>query len=97
MYSPNGTCVVTGSDNNTIRIWDAESGAVVGEPLTGHNGWVNSVAYSPDGRHIISGSDDCTIRIWDYKTVASVDNALQRHANLGLCVAYSHAMLLIFF
>ncbi|SRR5258706_7106507 len=60
-YSPNGACVVTGSLDGTIRIWDAESGAVVGKPLTGHTRGVLSAAYSPDGRHIISGSYDCTI------------------------------------
>jgi WD40 repeat protein len=37
-YSPNGIHVVTGSSDSTIRIWDAETGAVVGEPLVGHNG-----------------------------------------------------------
>src|SRR5258706_7672190 len=62
-YSPNGARVATGSYDRTIRIWDAESGAVVGEPLTGHTDLVSSVAYSPDGRHIISGSYDSTIRI----------------------------------
>jgi WD40 repeat protein len=40
----------------TIRIWDAETGAAVGQPLVGHNGSVTSVACSPDGRRIISGS-----------------------------------------
>src|SRR5258708_947383 len=64
-YSPNGRHVVSGSEDNTIRIWDAESGAAVGEPLTGHAEGVSSVAYSPDGRHIVSGSSDNTIRIWD--------------------------------
>ena len=43
-YSPNGTRVVTGSNDKTVQIWDAESGVVVGEPLAGHNGGVNSVA-----------------------------------------------------
>src|SRR5258706_3127520 len=61
-YSPNGTRVITGSYDNTIRIWDAESGAVICEPLTGHTGSVSSVAYSPDGRHIISESERTTSR-----------------------------------
>src|SRR5258707_126345 len=88
-YSPNVARVVTGSDDLTIRIWDAESGAAVGEPLEGHNGAVSSVAYSPDGRHIISGSDDHTIRIWDAKTGAPVGDPLKGHTSLVTSVAYS--------
>ena len=60
-YSLNGAHIVTGSSDKTIRIWDAESGGVIGEPLTGHTEVVRSVAYSPDGCHIISGSIDSTI------------------------------------
>src|SRR5882757_1531534 len=67
-YSPNGTHIATASRDRTVRIWDAETGAAVGNPLKGHSGWVRSVAYSPDGRHIISGSDDSSIRISDAKT-----------------------------
>src|SRR5258707_3420572 len=88
-YSPNGARGITGSDDHTIRIWDAESGAVVGEPLTGHDQGVNSVAYSPDGRHIISGSDDRTVRIWDAETGAAVGNPLEGHAQSVGSVAYS--------
>ena len=57
--------IVSGSDDHTIRIWDAKTGASVGSPLKGHTYCVWSVAYSPDGRSIISGSDDRTIRTWD--------------------------------
>src|SRR5258706_3123509 len=88
-YSPNGAHVVTGSYDTTIRIWDAESGAVVGEPLTGHTGRVDSVAYSPDGRHIISGSRDRTIRIWDAMTGAAVGNPLEGHTDQVWSVGYS--------
>ena len=60
-YLPDGIHVVTGSRDNTIRIWDTETGSAVGQPLVGHNDWVWSVAYSPDEPHIISGSDGNTI------------------------------------
>ena len=62
-YSPDGCHIVSGSSDNTIRIWDAETGAVVGEPLKGHTAGVLSVAYSLDGRHIVSGSYDVTAQI----------------------------------
>src|SRR5258706_606000 len=39
-YSPNGAHVITGSGDRTIRIWDAKTGAAVGDPLKGHDGWV---------------------------------------------------------
>ena len=85
--SPNGTRVVTGSQDKTIRIWDVESGSVVGEPLTGHTSSVDSVAYSPDGRRIISGSYDRTIRIWDAETGALVGNPLYGHTDSVRSVA----------
>lgn len=50
--SPDGTCIVSGSSDKTIRIWDAESAQTVREPLTGHEAAVKSVAFSPDGTRI---------------------------------------------
>jgi WD40 repeat protein len=62
-YSPDGTKIISGSEDNTIKIWDANTGECL-KTLEGHSGWVRSVAFSPDGTKIISGSFDDTIKIW---------------------------------
>ena len=62
-YSPNGTKIISGSDDKTVKIWDAITGICL-KTLEGHSETVFSVAYSPDGTKIISGSHDTTVKIW---------------------------------
>ena len=56
--------IASGSWDNTLRLWDAKTGAALGEPLRGHTNWVRSVAFSPEGKRLVSGSQDFTVRIW---------------------------------
>ncbi|PAV17406.1 WD40 domain containing protein [Pyrrhoderma noxium] len=69
-YSPDGSRIVSGSEDNTIRVWDAKNSRhrLVCRPITGHTDRVSSVSFSPDGKQILSGSYDKTIRIWDAST-----------------------------
>ena len=39
-FSPDGTRIVTASEDKTARIWDAATGKPIGEPLKGHEGAV---------------------------------------------------------
>ena len=66
-FSPDGKQVVSGSHDETVRLWDAATGAAL-QRLEGHTNWVSSVAFSPDGKQVVSGSDDCTVRLWDAAT-----------------------------
>ena len=66
-FSPDGKRIVSGSGDETIRIWDATTGKEL-ETLEGHTAGVTSVSFSPDGKRIVSGSSDNTIRIWDATT-----------------------------
>jgi WD40 repeat protein len=56
--------IVSGSSDNTVRIWDAASGAEL-LALRGHEGPVRAARFLADSAGIVSGSDDSTIRVWD--------------------------------
>ncbi|CAE6524374.1 unnamed protein product [Rhizoctonia solani] len=62
--SPDGTRVVVGFYDATVRILSAYNAAVYVGPLQGHTDRVTSVAFSPDGGRIASASIAC-IRIWN--------------------------------
>ena len=62
-FSPDGRYVVSGSIDDTARVWEVTSGHEVAR-LT-HDDWVSAVAFSPDGRFVVSGSIDNTARVWE--------------------------------
>ncbi len=88
-FSPNGQHIISGSSDRTIRIWDAKTGATVGDPLEGHTGQVVCVTCSPNGQYIISASNDMTIQIWDAETGAAIGKPLKGHTEGVHSVAYS--------
>ena len=88
-YSPDGSRVVSGSADNTLRLWDAVTGASIGGPMNGHTGPVYSVAFSPDGNRVVSGSADNTLRLWDGLTGASIGEPMNGHTKSVWSVAFS--------
>ncbi|KIM76258.1 hypothetical protein PILCRDRAFT_12869 [Piloderma croceum F 1598] len=86
-FSPDGTHIVSGSYDSTLRIWDALSGAHL-NTLKGHSDGVTSVAFSPDGTNIVSGSYDNTLRLWNAVNGAHI-NTLKGHSDRITSVAFS--------
>ena len=86
-FSPDGTQIVSGSNDNTLRLWNAVSGAHL-NTLKGHSKWVRSVAFSPDGTQIVSGSADNTLRLWDGVSGAHL-KTLKGHSDWVHSVAFS--------
>jgi WD40 repeat protein/tRNA A-37 threonylcarbamoyl transferase component Bud32 len=66
-YSPDGRRIVTGSADETARVWDAETGQE-SLRLEGHTASVRAVAFSRDGERIVTGSWDRTVRVWETAT-----------------------------
>jgi WD40 repeat protein len=68
-FSRDGSKIISGSHDHTVRLWDAVTGVLL-KTLSGHRGSVKSVAVSFDDSLIVSGSADHTdpIRVWDMAT-----------------------------
>jgi WD40 repeat protein len=62
-YSPDGRVIVSGSDDKTVKLWDAVSGRLLS--TIGHSGRVYAVAFSPDGKTFASGGEDKIVRLWE--------------------------------
>jgi WD40 repeat protein len=65
-FSPDGSRIVTASQDGTARIWDAGTGKEIAA-LHGHESAVVSAVFSPDGSRVLTASWDGTARIWDVR------------------------------
>jgi WD40 repeat protein len=86
--SPDGTRIVAGCTDHTVKVVDARSGEIAVGPLKGHTGRVNSVAFSPNGTLIVSCSQDRTIRLWESQTGETI-TTLHGHTYHVFSVAFS--------
>ncbi|CAE6432559.1 unnamed protein product, partial [Rhizoctonia solani] len=88
-FSPDGTRLVSGSGDKTIRVWDVERGTNIVGPFEGHTDVVCSVDFSPDGLQIVSSSHDGTVRMWDAREGALIGNPYEGHSDWVSSVAFS--------
>ena len=65
--SPDGAFIVSASDDETLKVWEAATGRERAT-LTGHTSSVRGCAVSPDGSFIVSASRDHLLKVWDAAT-----------------------------
>lgn len=65
-FSPVGSLMLTGSNDNTAKLWDLNLNVV--QTFTGHTDAVFYVSFSPDGKSVLTASGDGTAKHWNPET-----------------------------
>jgi WD40 repeat protein len=70
-----------------VILWNAKTGKQLGDPLSGHQATVWTLAFSPNGKTLVSGSSDHTVMVWNLAT--RLGQPLEEHTNVVTGVAFS--------
>ena len=91
-FSPDGKLIVSAGNDNTIKIWNAESRKLE-KTLRGHAGWIRACVFTPDGASLVSGSHDRRLMIWNFRDYAEEralgNRVLQGHSDAVLHAEFS--------
>lgn len=93
-FSPDNAHIVSGSFDNTVRIWEAATGDSVAV-LAGHSSSVMWATFSPDGQRILSSSTDCTVKVWSAREYSLVATLLGHSLTVNCVTASYDSMLII--
>ena len=63
VFSPCGKFLVTGGEDNTVRLWSIPDGIEI-QAIKAHDGDVRALAFDPDGDVFASASWDKSVKIW---------------------------------
>lgn len=92
-FHPKFNIVVTASEDNTIVIWNAETGTFEGKVLKGHTDFVQCIAFNPSGTILASASNDTTVMLWDFGEEMNGTfkclRTLSGHDNTVSCVTWN--------
>jgi glucose repression regulatory protein TUP1 len=91
-FSRDGRIIVSGSGDQTARVWDTATGKCLFVLTVGDvdmkDAGVTSVAISPDGRLVAAGSLDRMVRVWDTQTGQLLEK-LEGHKDSVYSVAFA--------
>lgn len=70
-FSPDGTRLVTASEDQRVRIWDAFTGRALGGSFV-HQGAVTSAVFSPDGTLVLAAAKEEAASLWEVSEPGSL-------------------------
>jgi WD40 repeat protein len=86
-FSPDGTKIVAGAIDGSVRILDAKTGKQIAM-MRGHESSLRSTIFSADGSRVLSASDDHTVRLWDVATQKQIA-VLRGHSDVATNANFS--------
>lgn len=82
-FSPDGSQILSGGDDEQLRLWDTETGDCL-SVLKASVWKIRAVAFSADGKYLACGGMDESIQIWDAQAGEPL-RKIPRHGHTG-CV-----------
>ena len=89
VFLPDRKSVVFGDNQESIWIWDADTGKRDSQPLGGHSESLSCLSFSSDGKYIAPGSEDKTTTIWDMNEREARTGAFRRYTRRDKAVKFS--------
>jgi WD40 repeat protein len=88
-FTPDGTRLVTGAADRSVKIWNVASGERL-YTLSDATDGINTVAVSPDGKQVAAAGQDKSIRIWTVgPKEGTLEHTLIAHEDAILKLAWS--------
>ncbi|MGD1862221.1 MAG: protein kinase [Leptolyngbyaceae cyanobacterium] len=87
-FNPRSATLVSGSLDDTIKVWDLQTGAEAAT-LNGHPRGVNDLRISTKGQVLVSCGDDGTVKVWNL-AASRLIHTLEGHARDVTSVAIGH-------
>jgi len=91
--SPQGAVLAAAGDDHTVRLWDGQSGRLLGT-LRGHTDWVHAVAFDPAGRWLVTAGQDRTVCLWSLSDRRLIDRLLHTGSAVASVVFAADGQLL---
>jgi len=84
-FNRDGTCIVSGSHDGLVRIWDTATSECLKTIYAEGNPPVSAVKFSPNGKYVLAGTLDSALRLWNIASDGKCSKTYTGHTNVRFC------------